>query len=267
MIKYIFIILTFLVLIYSCDENFSESNVDIPVVEAYLYTNKILDSVRIVKILPYNSSGNINIVINNLNVIVTSESETYLFSQSETNPEYYVNTGDSLSIIEGTYYEISFEYNGIPIYSSTTALSIPTNLAISDTEITIDDESDMPFWGAESDIEISWDNDNDEYFMVSVQLIDTTSLEQISEFIDDPPTSMFMSPVNLSSMSINPRMIQYYGIYRVVLIKVNTEYVELFESYNQNISSLVESPTNIKNGKGIFTAMSTDTIYFDVVRD
>jgi len=265
--KYIFLISAFLVFLYSCDENSSESNIDIPVVEAYLYTNKTLDSVRIVKILPYASSSDTNIVIGNLEVVVTSGSETYIFSQSETNPEYFVNTGDSLNVTEGNYYEISFEYNGIPIYSNTTALSVPTNLAISDTAISIDDESDMPFWDAESDFEISWDNDNEEYFMLSIQLTDTTSLDQINENIDEPPTSMFMSPVNFSSMSINPRMIQYYGNYRIILIKVNDEYVELFESYNQNISSLVESPSNIENGKGIFTAMSTDTIYFDVVRD
>ncbi|HAN20024.1 MAG: hypothetical protein A2X13_04935 [Bacteroidetes bacterium GWC2_33_15] len=267
MLRYITIIAALLLVIYSCEENTPEVNIDMPVVEAFLYTNQTLDSIRIVKILPYNASGDTNIVINDPDVVITSGLETFTFKQSESNPEYFVNTGDSLYVTGGNTYEISFIYNNKQVYASTTALSIPVNLAISDTAITIDDESDMPFWDAESEFEISWDNDNDEYFMVSVQLTDTTSLEQINDNIDDPSTSMFMSPVNSSSINMNPRMIQYYGNYRVILIKVNTEYVELFESYNQNISSLVESPSNIENGKGIFTAMSTDTVYFDVVRD
>lgn len=267
MLKYFSIISAIVILFYSCDENISELNKDIPVIEAFLYTNNSLDSIRIVKILPYNTSGDTNIVIENIDVFISSENEIFTFKKSATNPEYFINSSDSLIVTEGEIYEISFVYGENDIYAKTTALSLPTNLAISDTLISIDDESTMPFFGDESDIEISWDNTNEEYFMVSAQLVDTSSLDQINEYIDEPPTSIFMSPVTLSSMTLNTRMIQYYGKYRVLLFKVNIEYVELFESYNQNISSLVDSPSNIENGKGIFTAMSTDTIYFDVVRD
>lgn len=102
--------------------------------------------------------------------------------------------------------------------------------------------------------------------MLSIQLTDTTSLEsrKIFDNAEDPAISLLMSPTNNNSIMINGRMIQYFGDYVAVLLKINEEYIELYESLNQSSTNLFESPTNIENGKGIFTSFSSDTLNFSV---
>ena len=256
-------------LLFSCDNDDEILYDDIPVVEAYLYTNQSLDSIKIVKALPYYSDADTNIVINDLSVFITVNNQSYTYKQSTKNPEYYSIDNNQLIIQENTEYSIHFDFDNIEVSSSTIGPGEPENFTISDTAIYIDDDSFGGFFEEENNIEFTWDNPDEEYFMLSIQLTDTTSLadNQIFDNAEDPAYSILMPPMNSGSMEIGGMMLQYFGNYRAVIFKVNDEYIELFESLNQNSSSLVESPSNIENGKGIFTAMSSDTLYFDVYEE
>ncbi|MCK5028212.1 MAG: hypothetical protein KAR57_01165 [Bacteroidales bacterium] len=251
-------------LLFSCNNEDKILYDDIPVVEAYLYTNQPLDSIRIVKTLPYFSDIDANINVNDLNVIISVNNESYTFKQSAENPDYYIIGNNQLIIQENIEYSVRFDFNDIEISASTIAPGKAENFAISKTEIYIDDDS-----FDEEGIEFTWDNSDEEYYMLSVQLTDTTSLadNQIFDNAEDPPHSILMPPMNSNNMEINSRMIQYFGNYRAVLFKVNNEYIEIFESLNQSSSNLLDYPTNIKNGKGIFTALSSDTLLFNVIEN
>ncbi len=259
----IYSIIILSVLLISCDNNDEILYDDIPVVEAYLYTNQSLDSIKIVKVLPYSDADDTNIIINDLIVYITVNNQSYTYKQSIENPEYYIIDNNQLVIQENTEYSIHFDFDNIEVSSSTIGTVTPENFTISDTAIYIDDD----LFDEENNIEFTWNNPDKEYFMLSIQLTDTTNLadRQIFDNAENPPYSILMPPMNSSSIEINGgRMIQYFGNYRAVIFKINDEYIEMYESLNQNSSSLIETPSNIENGKGIFTAMSSDTLYFNV---
>jgi hypothetical protein len=52
-----------------------------------------------------------------------------------------------------------------------------------------------------------------------------------------------------------------------VLLSVNQEYIDLLQSNaaGANSQSLVNTPTNVVNGLGIFTAMQSDTLSFNLL--
>ena len=58
----------------------------------------------------------------------------------------------------------------------------------------------------------------------------------------------------------------YYGQYKVILMSVNQEYIDLVNSdaSNSNTEKLLNMPTNVVNGLGIFTAIQTDTLNFNL---
>lgn len=49
------------------------------------------------------------------------------------------------------------------------------------------------------------------------------------------------------------------------MTSVNDEYVNLYNSLNQDSRELNEPYTNIQNGLGIFTAFNSDTLYLQVI--
>ncbi len=83
----IFNLIILIGIISSCDNSDEILYDEIPVVEAYLYTNQSLDSIKIVKVLNYYSDADTNILINNLDVSISTNDQSYIFKQSEGNPE------------------------------------------------------------------------------------------------------------------------------------------------------------------------------------
>jgi len=55
-----------------------------------------------------------------------------------------------------------------------------------------------------------------------------------------------------------------FGTYQIIVFRVNPEYAALYESSSNSTLSLEEPPTNIVNGLGIFTGVSSDTLYLEV---
>ena len=65
---------------------------------------------------------------------------------------------------------------------------------------------------------------------------------------------------------INPqRDLQQFGDHRVIVYRVNPEYAALYESASNSSLNISEPPTNINNGLGIFTGISSDTLFFKVI--
>ncbi|MDA3862202.1 MAG: hypothetical protein PF445_13365 [Melioribacteraceae bacterium] len=53
----------------------------------------------------------------------------------------------------------------------------------------------------------------------------------------------------------------------MVLYRVNKEYVDLYESRDQDSRNLNEPLTNIENGLGVFSAFASDSVYFNAVKE
>lgn len=91
-----------------------------------------------------------------------------------------------------------------------------------------------------------------------------TVIDPISYLTTDTVTQTLSAPSVSDVYNIQSKKIRYYGRYRVVLYKVNEEYANLYESTSTSSQSLTNPYTNIENGKGIFTAFNTDTLFFEL---
>ena len=74
------------------------------------------------------------------------------------------------------------------------------------------------------------------------------------EFILEPQIVDFFDIRTLAHLT-------QFGTYQIIVFRVNLEYTALFGS---STLSLEEPPTNILNGLGIFTGVSSDTLYLEV---
>ena len=79
------------------------------------------------------------------------------------------------------------------------------------------------------------------------------------EFISEPQISAFYA-------IRTQRELLQFGTYQIIFLRVNLEYTGLFGSSGSSTLSLEEPPTNIVNGLGIFTGVSSDTLYLEVTR-
>lgn len=262
--KYFVFIL--MILIIACDSESEYSFNEQIIIEAYLFSDQNLDSIRIVKTFNNFSENEPSILTNGLEATIQFDDKEFIYRQSSSNPEYYINYEEDLKIEENKDYQLELNFNGIIVSSSTLGQTKIENFEISDTIIYIDESSFGNFFEQENDLDVTWDNANEEYFMLNIQLVDTTELEyrKIFDNAEEPPYSMLMPPMNFNNFKINTRMINYFGEYRIILFKINDDFIEFFEGINQNSSSLVDVPTNIVNGKGIFTSISSDTLYLRV---
>lgn len=96
-----------------------------------------------------------------------------------------------------------------------------------------------------------------------------TDLDPITDFGDnDPPDFQFRKePERADSSALNSREFSYFGTHRVVLFHLNVDYASLYDDASTSSLNLTNPTTSIENGYGIFTGISTDTLYIDVLEN
>ena len=59
-------------------------------------------------------------------------------------------------------------------------------------------------------------------------------------------------------------MLTHFGNHRLKLYRINDEYTDLYEGFNQDSRDLNEPPSNIHGALGVFSAFSADSTFFEV---
>ncbi len=202
--------------------------------------------------------------INNLEVYLKYGNQSYQLRPMGAG--VYADT--TLYIQEGATYTLSFMYNNKEVSGTTTIPSRPVNFTQSVTEISVDkiDSTTGPPVGGftrPDPIELSWQNVNASYYMIVTQ-----NMESAPELIRDTtnrPLRVFRNEPGIDQQyEINSFQFAFFGQYRIVLFHLNPDYARLYSS-NSNSSQNLSSPeTTLQNGLGIFTGMSTDTLFLKV---
>ena len=151
--------------------------------------------------------------------------------------------------------------------------SKPVDFTQSVTEMYIEamDSSSGPPTGGMTQpdpIELNWTNSDNSYYLVLVENMEDT-LDPIRDFGDDaPPGNRFKkSPTNSDFEELRSMEFQYFGMHRVILYHVLPDYATLYEENSTSSQNITNPSTSIVNGYGIFTGLSTDTLYVDVIGD
>ena len=265
-VKYFSITLFFSVILACTDETYLPST-GTPVVSAYLYNGQMLDSLRVTLSLPYNAEGELESLDGLEIIIVGAETSVTLSSLGEG---YY--SSDDLVLSGDTEYSLSFNYDGALITAHT---YVPGHRSATISENKIERvkiEEGGGFGGGLGgldidNLEVTWSNLEGEYYLVQVEHVDSL-VELINARFANLPPRLFRSEPEVTDVHLinGLRDIQYFGKHRVIVFRLSPEYAALYETIGSSSLSIESPPNNIENGLGIFTGVSTDTLYFDVVK-
>ncbi|MCF6242149.1 MAG: DUF4249 domain-containing protein [Bacteroidales bacterium] len=252
---------------YACDDNdyiFTEE--DFPIVEAYLIPGKPINHVKLSKLIPFLSKDTLSYAepISNLNIRILLGNNTYELVEKIDSAGWYYFPDTKMLVAENQEYSIELTYNEKRVSARTFTPEKPVNFELSQNLFYIErmEEGDMPTFDVQT-CEVTWDNPDGSYYYLNIELMDTV-IDPVNYMITDTITQTLTSPVISDVYNITSRNMRYYGTYRVILYKVNEEYAYLYSTTSTTSQSLTDPYTNVENGKGIFTAFNTDTLFFEV---
>jgi len=252
---------------------FDPNNTDVVIVEAYLYHGQPVENVKISQLVPFVVVEGETFSINDAQVSISWNNEQFPLILSPGDSGYYHYPENDLEIRIGDQYEIQLSYFEKNVSAITSVPPIPVGLEISTDEIAIppiQSIQDLRNNRNLNDLEVLWDNPNSDYYYIIVENIEVNP-QPIDENgilgnFNGRNFQFVTEPTNLDVYNIRGPVLSQYGTYRVRLFRVNEEYVDLYQTAEQDSRSLNEPLSNIENGLGIFTAFSSDSIFFEVTR-
>ena len=177
---------------------------------------------------------------------------------------------------EEAAYDLEIDYGDRLMTSNTYVYESP-KAKISDDLIYLAkiEAGGIPNFEERSDpIDITWNNTTGEYYYVVIE-----NLESDPEYINEKRAELegtegagrfeiTTEPDVMDIYSIDPfREIVYFGTHRIVVYRLNPEYAALYEGNGNSSLNLSQTTGNIDQGAGIFTGVSSDTLYLEVVKD
>lgn len=248
----------------SCKETVVTGFQDKPVVESYLYADES-PTVKVSKLIPFSSDMALSDMdVNKLSIDITDVASGKKYSLVASGDGIYAN--NSLTISAGKTYELSFPYNGQVVTAITNAPPKPQNMTLSANTIAIQERGTPGSGGSTgmpNPVEIDWTNDDGTFYFVYVKNVESVKVPINSK---NPNGNDFFrnQPMNTDHYELNPQSFQYYGKHRVILYRIEPEYVLFFQENSNSSLSISEIKANVVNGLGIFTAINSVSAYLYV---
>lgn len=195
--------------------------------------------------------------ISSHNITDQTSGKEYLLSS--TGEGIYGNP--ELIAEEGHEYSLLFDYDGVTVSAATTVPSKPKDVSFSATKIEVmsfqppQAMSKAPGGG----IEISWKNDEGDYYIVEGKTGSTNPVMDIEEDDDMPAKSFKLNYTQGTSATLSSSDFNYYGTYYISVIHINQEYAVISQGGSTSSTTLVDVKGNIDGGYGIFTGISSVT--------
>lgn len=250
------------------------------IVEGYLIPNQPV-SIQVTEPSPFGTDSTLG--VSDLQISLMSSSGRKL-NLTHTKNGIYVSKPDEIIEGAGTKYTLSFQYGDKEIRAVTTIPQKPkqlkasaTQLTISQTKIEIDDSNVIGIGGSTGSgnssrngntLSLSWLNVEANYHTLNIQNL-TPNPESIQVLPPGFILDLFVGqipPNQRNWITISSDQFQSYGRHALILIRLNTDYVALFDTENSN-SLNIKTPTSlITNGLGIFTGINSDTLYVDILK-
>lgn len=261
--KKIFLLIS-VCLILSCKETVVSDFQDKPVVESYLYADNS-PVVKISKLIAFKEDMVFSTMdVTKLTVAITDMTAGKKYLLSSLGDGSYENK--DLVIGAGKSYQLSFPYNGNEVTATTVVPEKPQNVTLSASTIAIPQRGTTETPGAAempSAVEVNWTNNDQSYYLIVVKNVESEKIA-IDSRSNSSQDFFRNQPLNTSHYEINPRSFKFYGMHRVILYKIQPEYVLFFQETSNSSLSLTEIQANILNGFGIFTAMNSVSTYLYV---
>ncbi len=263
------LIFLYLLSLYACDDNeVFVADIDEIVLEAYLFGGQPVDSIKISRVIAFNAESELPGISSLEPVITDGDGESYPLSFQ--GDEFYYNAPD-LIVEEGQTYSFSLLYNGKEVSAQTFVPAPPTNLNLSATAIPmtrITDFTDLQGQTRPDPFEVSWAGETGAYYFVEVTNIETDPdpINELFAASGRPPLPQLQTAPSTEQTYLLDlrREINYFGRHQIVVYRVNPEYVLLYQDPGDGLGGLTENRTNIANGFGVFTGLTSVRDTFEV---
>ena len=276
----IYILIAMFAMAACTNEGDSYLDLETPVVEGYLFVDSDFDHFRLSKAIPYTEDGTgEKETIDNAEVKLTVDgNEFYLTPMGDTLGSYIL-LDTSMTVTPGMQAAFEFEMDGVLVSATTSIPEKPQSISVSPSYISLEkiESTSTPTTTDDETIEVSWENNDSSYFYVKMECMEDDPefvnerieemMEEDEDFDIEEMKSQVSRPERTNIFNLRSRQIVFFGTYRIVVYHINDEYANLFEQLDNSSNSITEPQTNIVNGKGIFTGVATDTLYFDVYEE
>jgi hypothetical protein len=247
----------------ACKKNSTDTNaVNKPVVEAYLVAGQPL-SIKVYQQKDLADTATYGAAVTGLSINVSNGTQTVKLTEG-TNGTYTYS--DATFITANKTYTMQFTYNNISVSASTVMPGKPVGFKLTDTVFHEPNTIDQAYDDKVRET-ITWTNPDSLQHMLLFKNTDSNPFEIIAVRNNRNP-SFEINTERASTYSITQTTFKYYGAYKVILLRVNNEYINILTSNTRGSSqNLVNTPTNVVNGLGIFTAMQADTLNLKVTTE
>jgi len=252
------------ILLASCQKSGVSADTNLPVVQAYLYAGHPL-TVKLYKQKSLTDTAKYGAAITGLSLTVSDGSSQVKLTESAGGTYTY---SDSTFFVAGKTYTLNFEYLSKKVSAQTVMPYKPQNFATQHTSVlytgpdvnSLTDTLNAFTWTNPDSLNhvLVFDNLDDTFFPLSGGGERNGGSTNIFERNTDRKSVFYVVSNNFP----------YYGSYQVILLSVNQEYIDLLKSntLGANSQNLLNLPTNVVNGLGIFTAMQSDTLNFTLLK-
>lgn len=260
--KQLFFLLIIALTYISCKKDEGDSTIgERPIIEAYLVNGKAV-SLKVYEQKGLLDTASYGAAITELEVTFNNGIKTITLNETATG--VYTSAATDL-IVPGNTCSFKFSYNGKTISGETTVPDKPVSFAASSLEQGVpnpDPDSSSTTFTA---VNFTWNNINKGYYLMVFRNQDKTPNRIGSGFgrrnaYED--REEYLGQV--SAFKTQRMTFQFSGYYDVYLYHINQEYNNILNSSSNSSLNLTNPPTNIKNGLGIFTAMTCDSLLLHV---
>ncbi|MBL7135420.1 MAG: DUF4249 family protein [Candidatus Marinimicrobia bacterium] len=246
------------------------SEEELIVVWAYLYAGEPVTSIKLTSTVPLNADTTDAPPINNATITLIKNGQHYDCEPSPGDSGYYHYSGDELTIETGDEFMIEIEQNDQFVTAQITVPEAPSNVNISSSEMTLPDfENRESLWewreSENREVTITWDNEENAFYYVTLKNVEENPVA-INSWKPERLRQFVFPPISDNSYRIRMPSITHLGEHCITVFKVNQEYVDLYESRNQDSRDLNEPLTNIENGLGVFSALNGVSMCFTVIQ-
>jgi len=236
------------------------------VVQGYLYQGQSV-LLQVTEQIPAGSNTIGQTPIDTLHVFIIHNRDTIALTHVDTG---YYKSDSNFIIQPGQTYGLLFYFNGSYVTAVTTVPATPTNFTESETSMTLtqinlsngppSSPPSMP-----SPLNLTWTNNDQGYYLVVAK---NTEVNPTAVYtgVDTLHLAFQTQPSQASGEEVRAQQFEYYGSTIIILFHVNPEYASLYFASSSSSQNLTSPATNVVNGYGIFTAVSSDTLNFTVIK-
>jgi hypothetical protein len=249
-------------LLISCKKETTNAATALPVVEAYLIPGHII-TVKLYLQKELADTAKYGGPITSQQLTISDGTTSVALTESAKGIYTY---SDSTFLKTGKTYSLAFKYMGSTVTAKSTMPSKPLNFATQHINVTYTSTSSGPNTVQDTINRFTWSNPDSLNHVLVFKNADGIAFA-LSARGNNTTADFELNTDQRSVLYATPNIFPYYGHYTVILLRVNQEYIDLLKSNTSRTTSqnLVNTPTNVVNGFGIFTAMQADTVKFNLL--